>query len=256
MYQHGRTDPINWRKKLAIFECDPPSRVALLLGQSQMASSTAHQRIVAHVPKRRFNSYVVVAAAVLMWAPQARADEETAARITRQIAPLVTFFPPDRSTVPIETLVESLTNGKTARTQLFRLESLLRLYGRAFPDLEKYRRRVKELEDGLGDYAFAVDSVTFAKDKFARENELRAPDAARTLEQEKILAGLEKKRETARRVLRKLVEKTRLATDLPRLRTVVDSRFAGWTPSQDLVYVQGELQRLLKDVRDGRFNFN
>jgi len=133
-------------------------------------------RVVTHMRKVHLKSCIVLAAGVSMWAPQARAgDEETAARITRQIAPLVTFFQPDRSKVPTETLVDSLIDGKAARTQLFRLESLLRLYRRAFPDLEKYRREVKELEDGLGDYAFATDSVNFARDKFNRENETQAP---------------------------------------------------------------------------------
>jgi hypothetical protein len=204
-----------------------------------------------------FHACVVLAAGVLTWAPNARAgDDETTARLTRQIAPLVTFFQPDRSEVPIETLVDSLTNGKTARTQLFRLESLLRLYQRAFPDLERYRRTVKELEDALGDYAFATDSVTFARSTFNRENETRVPDAARKAQQEKILAGLEKKRETARRVLTKRVETSTLGTDLPRLHSVVASRFAAWTPAKDLAYVKVELHRLLKDVRDGRFDFD
>ena len=207
--------------------------------------------------KGRLTWCVVLAAGVSMWAPQARAgDEETTARLTRQIAPLVTFFPPDRSRVPIETLVDSLIDGKAARNQLFRLESLLRLYRRAFPDLEKYRREVKELEDGLGDYAFATDSVNFARDKFNRENEAQAPGLSRRAEQEQILLGLEKKKERARRILTKVVEKSRLAADLPRLRSVVVLRFAGWSASKDLAYVKVELQRSLKDVRDGRFDFN
>ena len=155
--------------------------------------------------KVHLNLCIVLAAGVSIWAPQARAgDEETTARLTRQIAPLVTFFPPDRSKIPIETLVDSLIDGKSARNQLFRLESLLRLYRRAFPDLEKYRREVKELEDGLGDYAFATDSVNFARDTFNRENATQAPGAARKAEQERVLAGLEKKKVVARRVLRNL----------------------------------------------------
>jgi len=214
-------------------------------------------RVVTHMRKVHLKSCIVLAAGVSMWAPQARAgDEETTARLTRQIAPLGTFFPPDRSKVPIETLVDSLIDGKAARNQLFRLESLLRLYRRAFPDLEKYRREVKELEDGLGDYAFATDSVNFASDKFNSENATQAPGAARKAQQERVLAGLEKKKVVARRVLTKLVEKSRLGADLPRLQSVVVSRFAGWSASKDLAYVKVELQRSLKDVRDGRFDFN
>src|SRR5262245_27192034 len=78
-------------------------------------------------------------------------DEEVAARLTRQIDTLAAFFPPVGSKVPPETLADSLIDGK-ARTQLFRLEGYLRIYKRAYRELEKYRREVKELEDGLGAY--------------------------------------------------------------------------------------------------------
>jgi hypothetical protein len=200
---------------------------------------------------------IAVAAAFVLGASPARAgDEETTARLTRQIAPLVTFFPPDKSRVPIETLVNALIDGKAARTQLFRLESLLRLYRRAFPELEKYRREVKELEDGLGDYAFATDSLSFAREKFTSENATHAPSARRKTEQDRVLAALERKREKARRVLTTLVEKSSLGADLPRLRSVVVSRFAGWSPSNDLAHVRAELLSLLRDVRDGDFDFN
>ena len=85
--------------------------------------------------------------------------------------------------------VDSLIAGNT-RAQLFRLEGLLRLYGRAFPDLDEYLLEVKEVEDGLGAYSFAVDSLNFAQDKFKKENQTQAPDAARKAEQDKILDGL------------------------------------------------------------------
>src|SRR5262245_8265819 len=89
------------------------------------------------------------------------ADEEITGRLTRQIDSLVAFFQQNGSSVPPETLGDSLIDAK-ARHQLFRLESLLRLYGRAFPDLDKYRVEVKEIEDGLGAYSFAADSLKFA----------------------------------------------------------------------------------------------
>src|SRR5262245_47278039 len=88
--------------------------------------------------------------------PQAR-DDEIAARITRQIDALVTLMPAGGAKVPPATLADALIDGK-ARNQLFRLESLLRLYVRAHPDFDKYRRKVKELEDGLGGYTFADDA--------------------------------------------------------------------------------------------------
>lgn len=206
--------------------------------------------------KAHFNSCLVLAACAWILAPQARAgDEEITARLTRQIDPLVAFFQPAGSKVPLETLADSLIDGK-ARNQLFRLESLLRLYGRARPDLEKYRREVKELEDGLGAYKFAEDSLSFAKDKFENENQTQAPDAARKAEQEKVLESLEKKKEMAHGVFAKLVERSTLGSDLPRLRSLVVSRFASWSSSKDLAYVKGELQRVLRNVRDGRFDFN
>ena len=100
------------------------------------------------------------------------ADTEITARLTRQIEPLAAFFQPDRNNVRFETLGDSLLEAK-ARNQFFRLESLLRLYGRAFPDFEKYRVSVKEIEDGLGAYSYAVDSLSFAEDKFKKENRSR-----------------------------------------------------------------------------------
>jgi hypothetical protein len=226
------------------------------------------------------NSCLVLAACVWILAPQARAvdekpsvrlaqqwrifprapflrpaDEEITARFTRQIDPLVAPFQAYGSNVAPETLGDSLIDGN-ARIQLFRLESLLRLYARAFPDLEKYRLAVKELEDGLGAYAFTTDSLSFAQDRFKKENQTQAADAARKVEQAKVLEGLEKKKATARVVLAKLVERNTLASDLPELRSVVRSSLAGWGPSKDLAFVNRELQRVLKNVKDGRFDFN
>ena len=205
--------------------------------------------------KAHFNSCLVLAACawILALAPQARAgdeettlrltgqwrifprapfarpaDEEITARLTRQIDRLDALFRPDGGNVPLETLGDSLIEGK-ARNKLFRLESLLRLYVRAFPDFEKYRLEVKEVEDGLGAYSFAVDSLSFAKDKFKKDNQTHAPDAAQKAEQEKVLEGLEKKKETARVVFSKLVEGSTLDSDLPELRSLVASSFAGWS---------------------------
>ena len=183
------------------------------------------------------------------------ADKEITARLTRQIEPLAAFFQGDGSNVRFETLGDSLLEAK-ARNQFFRLESLLRLYGRAFPDLEKYRVSVKQIEDGLGAYSYAVDSLSFAEDKFKKENRTGAFDAARTAEEDRALEGLRKKRETARVVLAKLVEGSTLGSDLPELQAQLGSSLAGWGSSKDLAYVDSELQRVLKDVRDGRLNFN
>ena len=51
-------------------------------------------------------------------------------------------------------------------------------------------------------------------------------------------------------------QRNTLASDLPELRSVVHSSLAGWGRSKDLAYVNRELQRVLKNVRDGRFDFN
>lgn len=189
-------------------------------------------------------------------APFARpADEEITARLTRQIDPLVALVQPEGSNASPETLGDSLIEGK-ARNQLFRLESLLRLYARAFPDLDRYLRAVKEVEDGLGVYSYAVDSLNFAQDKFKKDNLTQAPDPARKAQQELILAGLAKKEATARRVVAKLLERSTLGSDLSELRSQLRSSFVGWAPSKDLMYVNRELERVLGNVRNGRFDFN
>ncbi len=165
------------------------------------------------------------------------------------------MYRPDGSNRPIERLGDLLIDERV-RIQLFRLEALLRLYVRVFPDLEKYRLSVKNVEDGLGAYTFAVDSVAFAKDKFKDENRAKPPDAARTAEQDKTLQGLEQKHAAARAAFTKLVERSTMETDLPELRSMVLSTFAGWSPSEDIGFVTGELLRVLKKVRHDRFNFN
>lgn len=229
--------------------------------------------------KAHFNACLVLAACAWILAPQASAGNEDAAlpqgpwrifprapfaraadeaitgRLTRQIDRLVALYRPDGSDVASDTLGDSLIEGK-ARNQLFRLESLLRLYVRAFPDLEKYRSEVKDVEDGLGAYSFAVDSLSFAKDKFKKENQAQAPNAARKAEQDKVLEGLEKKKEGARVVFAKLAERSPLDAELTELRSVVVSSFAGWSSSKDLAFANHELLRVLRNVRDGRFNFN
>src|SRR5262249_55667882 len=158
---------------------------------------------------------------------------------------------------PLETFVDSLVEGD-ARAQLFRLESLLRLYRHKFPTLAEHLRQVKEVEDGLGAYTYAVESLKFAKEKFKKENQTQAQghDAAQQTEQEKILEGLGKKEEMARNGLKRLLERSTLGSDLQPLRSQVNSRFTGWGYAKDVPYVKRQLQRTLKDVRDGTFDFN
>src|SRR5207244_11347070 len=115
---------------------------------------------------------------------------------------------------------------------------------------------VKEVEDGIGEYLYAVDSLSFARDKFTKENQTQAPAAARRAEQERILEGLAKKEKKARAVFADLLEGNTLGSDLPELRSLLGSAFVGWGPSKDLAYVNHELERVLRNVRDGHFNFN
>jgi hypothetical protein len=115
---------------------------------------------------------------------------------------------------------------------------------------------VKEIEDGLGGYSLALDSLKFARDKFRDENQAKAPDAARKAEQDRILAGLEKKKDAARIVFEKVADRSAFTSELPELRSVLASTFVGWSASRDLAYVKSELQRPLRNVRDRRFNFN
>src|SRR5262249_16389905 len=91
-------------------------------------------------------------------------------------------------------------------------------------------------------------------EKFRRD--VQASDAVRRADQERILDGLRKKEETARRTLAKLLERSTLSSDLPELRSLVISSFAGWSAAKDLEYVNGELQRMLKNVGDGRLDFS
>jgi hypothetical protein len=180
------------------------------------------------------------------------ADKEITSRITRQIDPLLALFKQNAAPGALgDSLIEI-----DARQQLFRLESLLRLYARQFPDLDKYRLVVKEVEDGLGDYTFAVDAQKFARDKFRDENRAAAPSAARKAEQDKILASLDKRKEAARVTFEKIVDRSTLISALPELQSVVPETFVGWSSSKDRAYVSAELERMLKIVRDRRLNFN
>ena len=204
----------------------------------------------------RYVAAVVLTVGASGLAPHARAiDDEVAARLTRQIDAVVNLFQPGGSQIPREKLGDALIEVK-ARGQLFRLESLLRLYVRAHSGLEKYRRKVKELEDGLGAYTFADDSVDFAKSTFKEENQARTPDAARLAAQVQVLKRLETDRDVARGVFKQLAAKSTLDSDLPKLRALVVSRFANWSTSRELTYVKGELERMLTNVREGRFDFN
>jgi hypothetical protein len=182
------------------------------------------------------------------------ADAELISRIGRQIDPLAALLKRSGSDGAAnlgDALIEI-----DARNQLFKLEGILRLYARAFPDLDRYRLVVKEIEDGLGGYSLAVDSLKFAKDKFKDENEARAPGAARKAEQDKIIAALEKKKEAARVAFEKLANRSAFTVELPELRSALPSTFVGWSASRDLAYVKSELQRPLRNVRERRFNFN
>jgi len=204
----------------------------------------------------RVVAVLVLAAGALGLAPHAAAiDDEVAARLTRQIDALAGLFQAGGSQIPPGKLGDALIDGK-ARNQLFRLESLLRLYVRAHSDLEKYRRAVKELEDGLGAHTFAADSLSFARSIFKEENQTRTPDAARVAAQEQVLKRLETDRDVARGVFWQLAAKSTLSSDLPRLRALVVSRFANWSTSRELAYVKSELERMLANVREGRFDFN
>lgn len=189
-------------------------------------------------------------------APFARpAVEEITARLTRQIDPVVALFPPEGSKVPQGALGDALIDGR-ARDQLFRLESLLRLYGRAFSDFDEYRRKVKEVEDALGAYSLAVDSLRFAEDRFKKEARSQTPDGVRMAEQQKALQALAQSERTARVVLARRLDRSSLGSELPELPALVRSSLVGWGPSRDLTYVNRELQRMLRDVRYGRFDFN
>lgn len=212
---------------------------ALRAGSEQAATHFAQQqwRIFPHAPFRR------------------AADQEITARFTRQIEPLASFFQPEQSNAEFETTADALLDAK-ARNQFFRLESLLRLYQRAFPDFEKYLAAVKEMEDGIGAYSYSVDSLKFAEGEFKKENQRAAAGPARIAEQQHILEGLLKKKATARVVFTKLVDRSTLSADLPALRSQLGSSLTGWPARRDLEYVNGELVRILRDVKDTRYNFN
>lgn len=206
-------------------------------GQSNAFFAQQPWRIFPHAPFRR------------------AADQEITARFTRQIEPLTIFFQPEQSNAEFESTADALLEDK-ARNQFFRLESLLRLYQRAFPDFEKYLAAVKEMEDGIGAYSYTVDALKFAEGEFKRENQRTAASPARLAEQENILEGLRKTEATARVAFTRLVDRSTLSADLPALRSQLDSSLTGWPARRDLEYVNGELVRLLKDVKDTRYNFN
>ena len=181
-------------------------------------------------------------------------SEETIARLTRRIDPLVPLFPNVNAMAP-EAFVDSLVE-RDARVELFRLESLLRLYRHKFSNLSDHLRQVKNVEDGLGAYLYAVDSLNFAKDKFKKEDEDQPPSRARQTEQERTLEGLEKKKKAAHDVLAKRLAQSTLGSDLSPLRSQVRSRFNGWGFAKDQPYVKRELQQMLTKVRNTRYDFN
>lgn len=212
---------------------------ALRAGGGQPRAPFAQQqwRIFPHAPFRR------------------AADQEITARFSRQIEPLATFFQPEQSNAEFESTSDALLEAK-ARNQFFRLESLLRLYQRAFPEFDKYLAAVKEMEDGIGAYSYSVDSLKFAEDEFKKENQRAAASPARLAEQERILEGLRKKKANARVVFTKVVDRSTLSADLPALRSQLDANLTGWPARRDLEYVNGELVRILRNVKDTRYNFN
>jgi hypothetical protein len=53
-----------------------------------------------------------------------------------------------------------------------------------------------------------------------------------------------------------LAGKNKLISDLPKLRSLVVSHFNGWSTSKELGYVKSQVQRMLTNVRDHRFDFN
>ena len=179
---------------------------------------------------------------------------EVTARLTRRIDALLALFL-SRGNVSPDSLIDSLI-ADNARSELFRMESLLRLYRHKFPNLTQPLKQVKGAEDGLGEYLYAVESLNFASDKFRKENQARRPTAAQQSEQEKTLAGLEKKRTVARGVLAKWLETSTLSVDLRSLRSQVGPRFRGWGTAKDTPFVKKELQQLLKQVRDGHYDFS
>jgi hypothetical protein len=209
----------------------------------------------------------LIAAAVLMATLRASAagqltgssrfqpgSDQVIARITRQIDPLIALLPAANPAQP-DAMIDALVKAD-ARTQLFRLESLLRLYRHKFPNLKEHLRQVKALEDGLGAYSYAVDSVTFATDKFKKDNQAKAPTAAQQAEQQQVVDGLKKKQAAAHDVLTKELAKSTLGTDLRSLRSQVPARLRGWGTAEDVPFVKRELTQMLKEVRDGKFDFN
>jgi hypothetical protein len=171
------------------------------------------------------------------------------ARLTRRIDRLLALFQ-SQGNVASDAFIDSLMAGDT-RSELFRMESLLRLYRHKFPNLTEHLKQVKAIEDGLGEYSYAVDSLNFAKDKFKKENQGRGASA----DQEKILEGLEKKRTVARGILANVLEKSALVADLRSLRSQAGPRFRGWGSAQDMPFVKKHLQEMLKKVRDETYDF-
>lgn len=170
---------------------------------------------------------------------------EVTARLTRRIDRLLALFRPPNPSSSVDAFVDSLV-ADDARSELFRMESLLRLYRHKFPNLAEHLRQVKAAEDGLGAYAYAVDSLTFSKDKFKKEDAVEAPA---------ILAALEEKRGAAHGVLATFLQKSTIAGDLQSFKSQVGPAFRGWGTFQDTPFVKKELQQMLKKVRDGQYDF-
>jgi len=181
-------------------------------------------------------------------------SEETIARLHRRIDPLVPLFPASRA-APVGAQVDALV-GENARIELFRMESLLRLYRRKFSTLAPHLRQVKEVEDTLGAYSYAVDSVNFAKEKLKSDTDGQAPNARRQADQAQIIEGLQKKERAARAATEKVLERSTLGSDLAPLRSLVGSRFNGWGFANDVPYVKRELQKMLGKVRNGGYDFH
>ena len=222
-----------------------------MLPYDGLAASTAGTSIVR---RTRVIAGVVLSAALLLLPLSAvgRAQltessrfqpgsDEVIARLTRRIDPLEQLF--QSGNTATTAFIDSLADG-AMRSDLFRLESLLRLYRHHFDNLTEHLKQVKTVEDGIGAYMYAVDSVNFAKERFSKD----PSDGS-------ALAGLEQKRDAAREVLAKLLQGSTLGADLRSLKSQAGPSFRGWGTSRNSPFVRRELQQMLKKVRDSHYDF-
>lgn len=170
-------------------------------------------------------------------------SHETARRITRPIDRVLEIF--DSPTASSDGFIDHLL-AKDAREELFRTEAVLRLYRHKFPMLERDLTAVKSLEDEVGDYAYSVDTLKFANERFQS-----APPA----NAQAILTRLEQQQATARDHLTQLLRSGRVAPPLIATRAEADQTFRGWGTAQDTPFVKEKLHEMLARLRDDRFDF-